>query len=83
MWDTATGRISRNYCHRNSIDSARKNSAGVAMRNPVRRATALVKCLVLFVSNQSGLLAMADNSTGTSAACRIKCWLEFTRSSFG
>ncbi len=32
---------------------------------------------------KSGLLAMADNDTGTSAACRIKCWLDRTRSFLG
>ncbi len=46
----------------------RKNSAGVAMRSSARWATAFVKCLVLWVSSQSGLLAIADKSTGTSAA---------------
>ena len=49
-----------------------KNSAGVAMRTPVRLATARVKCLVLCVSSQSGLLVIAERSSGTSGACRIK-----------
>ena len=49
----------------------RKKSAGAAMRNPVRIATARLKRLVLCVSNQSGALAIADRSTGTSAACRM------------
>jgi hypothetical protein len=52
----------------NNSASARKNSAGVAMRSDVRWATVLVKCLVLWVSSQSGLLAIADNRTGTSAS---------------
>src|SRR5437870_8558790 len=67
----------------NRADNARKNSAGVAMRSDVRRATAFVKCLGLWVRSQSGLLAMVDRSTGTSAAWRIKCRLDRTRSAFG
>lgn len=39
------------------------------MRNEARRATAFVKCFLLCVSNQSGLLAIADSKTGTSASC--------------
>lgn len=42
------------------------------MRRPVRFATAWVKCLMLCVSNQSGLLAIAERRMGTSAACRIR-----------
>jgi hypothetical protein len=53
------------------------------MRSDVLRATVCVKCLVLWVSSQSGLLATAESSTGTSAACRIKCLLESIRSSCG
>ncbi len=37
------------------------------MRKPVRCATAGVKCFELWVRSQSGLPAMADNKTGTSA----------------
>ena len=48
------------------------------MRNDVRWATALVKCLVLCVSSQSGLLAIAESGTGT-ASCRIRFRLERTR----
>ena len=62
--------LARTY--RSREDSVRKNTAGVAMRTPVRFATAWVKCLVLCVSNQSGLLATEERSTGTSAACRIR-----------
>jgi hypothetical protein len=40
------------------------------MRSPVRFATAWVKCLVLCADNQSGLLAIAERSTGTSALYR-------------
>ena|GEM_PF-6025930 len=54
------------YHHRNNAERVRKNSPGVAIRRPVRCATALVKCFVLCVSNQSGLLSTADSSTGTS-----------------
>ena len=50
--------------HRERAERARKNFAGVAMRSAVRCATIFVKCLVLWVSSQSGLLAMA---TGTPA----------------
>src|SRR5260370_3659877 len=57
--------------YRSSEDSVRKNSAGVAIRRPVRFATSRVKCLVLCVSNQSTFLATAERSTGTSAACRM------------
>src|SRR6202167_2568020 len=46
-----------------------------------RLATAGVKCLMLWVSSQSGLLAMADRSTGTSASWRIKS--RFVRTSGG
>jgi len=60
----------RSYLSRD--ERVRKNSAGVAIRSPVRFATACVKCLVLCVSNQSGLLDMAERSTGTSAACLIR-----------
>jgi hypothetical protein len=60
----------RSYLSRD--ERVRKNSAGVAIRSPVRFATACVKCLVLCVSNQSGLLNMAERSTGTSAACLIR-----------
>src|ERR1700730_2774718 len=69
--------------YRNSDETSRKNSAGVQMRSELRCATAFVKCFVLWVSNQSALLAMADKSTGTSALCRIKCRLERTRSLSG
>ena len=69
--------------YRNRAERARKNSAGVPMRSEVRCATAFVKSFVLWVSNQSALLAMADKSTGTSALCRIKCRLERTRSLSG
>jgi integrase len=60
----------RSYLSRD--ERVRKNSAGVAIRSPVRFATACVKCLVLCVSNQSGLLDMAERSAGTSAACLIR-----------
>jgi len=63
---------------RSNEDRVRKNSAGVAMRTPVRFATAWVKCLLLCVSNQSGLLTIAERSMGTSAACRIRCRLDRT-----
>ena len=53
-------------------ERVRKNSTGAAIRCPVRLATACVKCFVLCVSNQSGLLDMAERSTGTSAACLIR-----------
>jgi hypothetical protein len=46
--------------------------------NDVRWAAALVKCLVLCVSSQSGLLAIAERSTGT-ASCRIRFRFERTR----
>ena len=36
------------------------------MRSDVHCATTFVKCLVLWVSSQSGLLAMEDRSTGAS-----------------
>ena len=49
------------------FESARKNSAGVAIRRPVRRATAGVKCLVLCVRNQSGRLAMETQPTETAS----------------
>src|SRR6266536_968901 len=58
--------------YRRRDERVRKNSAGVAIRSPVRFATACVKCLVLCVSNQSGLLAIAERRTGTSAACLIR-----------
>ena len=58
--------------YRSKDDSVRKNSTGVAMRTPIRLATARVKCFVLCVSSQSGLLSMAERSTGTSAAWRIR-----------
>ena len=45
------------------------------MRNDVHWATAWVKCLALCVSSQSGLLAIAERSTGT-ASCRIRFRLE-------
>ena len=48
------------------------------MRNDVGWATALVKCLVLCVSSQSGLLAITESGTGT-ASCRIRFRLERTR----
>jgi hypothetical protein len=54
--------------YRRRDERVRKNSAGVAIRIPVRFATASVKCLVLWVNGQSGLLAIAERSTGTSAA---------------
>jgi hypothetical protein len=40
--------------------NTRKNSTGVAIRNPLRRATAGVKCLTLCVSTQSGRAAIAE-----------------------
>jgi len=40
--------------------------------------TACVKCFVLWVNNQSGLLAMAERRTGTSAACLIRWRLDCT-----
>ena len=58
--------------YRRRDERVRKNSAGVAIRSPVRFATACVKCLVVCVSNQSGLLAIAERRTGTSAACLIR-----------
>ena len=54
--------------YRSNDDSVLKNSTGVAMRKPVRCATACVKCFVLWVNNQSGLAAIADSNTGTSEA---------------
>jgi hypothetical protein len=44
------------------VETATKNSAGVIIRNPVLSATAFVKCLVLWVSSQSGLFAIAMES---------------------
>ncbi|MGC2707043.1 MAG: hypothetical protein WA361_21185 [Candidatus Acidiferrales bacterium] len=61
----------------------RKKSAGVAIRNPVLVATSGVKCLVLCVNNQSGVLAIAESNTGTSAACRMMWRLDLTSVSVG
>ena len=76
-WPNATAPLvwTRLAGYRSRDDSVRKNAAGVAMRSRVRFATAWVKCLVLCVSNQSGLLAIAERTTGTSAACRMRCRL--------
>ena len=62
------GGVARRRGSERLLERARKNSTGVAIRRPVRRATAGVKCLVLCVMNQSGRLAIAESSTGTSAA---------------
>jgi hypothetical protein len=57
--------------YRSRDDRVRKNAAGVATPSPVLLRTASVKCSVLRVSSQSGLLAMAERSTGTSAAAQV------------
>src|SRR5271156_4660666 len=54
--------------HRCSDDSFVKNSAGVAIRRPVRCATVCVKCLVSLLKSQSGFAAIADSSKGTSVS---------------
>ena len=69
--------------HASNEDRILKNSAGVAIRRAQRLATVGVKCRVLCVSSQSGLLAMAERMMGTSAACRIKCRLDRTSASLG
>ena len=53
------------------------------MRRAARFATAGVKCLMLWVSSQSGLLLMAESSTGTSAAWRIRWRFSRTRVGLG
>ena len=44
-------------------DSLRKNSAGVAMRSPVRLATACVKCLVLYRKKYRDIRGVSDQVT--------------------
>ena len=60
-----------------------KKSAGVPMRDFVRRATAGVKCFMLCVSSQSGRLATADSKTGRSAPCRMRCLEDYSSASSG
>jgi len=83
IWTSRPRFLKMSQLYRKSTENARKNSAGVAMRSDVRRATAFVKSLVLWVSSQSGLLVIADRSTGTSAAWRTKYRLDRTRSRSG
>ena len=60
---TSLRRSINNYL--SSDESVLKNSAGAAMRSPVRFATDWIKCLVLGVSNQSGLPPLAERSLST------------------
>ncbi len=60
--------------HLNRAESGPENSADAAIRGDVRRATAFVECLMLWVRSQSGLVTDVYDASNKSSDAGLTGW---------